>query len=96
MVPSPCSAAIDTSEGGDLSSCTLMKPYKESNQVVKFGEKGKCSIGHHPWQRHASQQLLVSVAVGLETQGVSLDESEAKQSRMFSTLQARVFVSIPI
>ena len=31
---------MDTSETGDLSECTVLKPYKESGQFATFGDLG--------------------------------------------------------
>ncbi len=35
-----CSACVDTSETGDLESCSVLKPYRESGDFAKFGEQG--------------------------------------------------------
>ena len=35
-----CSAVVDTSECGDLTSCTLMKPFKESGQFAQLSQSG--------------------------------------------------------
>ena len=35
-----CSACVDTSECGELETCTLLKPYRESGEFAKFGEEG--------------------------------------------------------
>ncbi len=34
----------DSSEKGDLASCTVMKPFRESGQVAQFGVKGICKL----------------------------------------------------
>ena len=56
---SSCSAVVDTSECGDLASCTLMKPFKESGQFAQLSQSGQSGRGmiklasfpglHHFW-----------------------------------------------
>lgn len=40
------SAVVDTSESGDLSACTLIKPYRESGQFATFGDLGTVLISN--------------------------------------------------
>ena len=46
FTPVLCSVVVDTSECGDLASCTLMKPYKESQQFSKLGDDGTAWLWH--------------------------------------------------
>ena len=40
---------MDTSELGDLSACTLIKPYRESGQFATFGDLGTVLISCRQW-----------------------------------------------
>ena len=40
--PCGCRAVLDTSECGELASCTVLEPFVESGQYATFGADGEC------------------------------------------------------